>query len=208
MSVQSAARVNLKGRGKMLPVIYAHTAVSVLKFCSVKCVHLAMFNWNSLFFVLAWKSTTLGDTSGHSYLPIMSVNARDKAGKKQGQAGTSRDKQGQGRDKQEQKRTRRASPCLSLLVPTCTCLSPSVPACPFLSLYVPNYPCLSLSAPVFSCLSQSGHVCPVCPYLSLSVPVCLCISLSCQCPTMFVPVLPSLLPLVPACPFLDTGHVK
>ena len=93
------------------------------------------------------------------YLPIMPVNARDKAGTsrdKQGQAGTSRDKSGTSRDKQGQ----------SLSVPVCPCLSQSVPACPCLSLLVLSCPCLSLSVPVCPCLSLSFLSVP----MSLSVP--------------------------------------
>ena len=96
------------------------------------------------------------------YLPIMSVNARNKAGSnrdKQGQAGTPRDKAGTNRDKQ------------GLSVPFFPSLSLSVNACACMSLSVPLCPCLSLSV-------------PLCPYPSLSVPVC-------QCPTMSDPVFPN-----------------
>ena len=76
---------------------------------------------------------------GTGHLPIMPVNARDRAGTsrdKQGQgrdkAGTSRDKAGINRDKQGQAGTVPVCPCLSLFVPAlsrpCPCLSMLVPA--------------------------------------------------------------------------------
>ena len=89
------------------------------------------------------RSTTLGYPG---YLPIMTVNARDKAG-------TSRDKQGQvgiSRDQQGQTETVPFCPCLSLPVPVCPCVSLSVPVCPCLSLhflYLHFSPC--------RCISQS-----------------------------------------------------
>ena len=51
--------------------------------------------------------------------------------------------------------------------------------------------------------TQSQSI-PVCPCMSMSVPVCSCL----KCPTMPVPVFPSLSPLITACPFLVPGFVK
>ena len=72
------------------------------------------------------------------YLPIILVNARDKAGthkEKLGQAGTSRDNAGTSRDKAG---TSRASPGTFPFVPACPCLSLFVTVCPCLPLSIPE----------------------------------------------------------------------
>ena len=97
---------------------------------------------------------------GRGYLPIMPVNARDKAGTSRDKQGQSRDKSGTNREKQGQTGTFPFCPSLSLLVPVCPCLSLLVLVCPCMSLLVPVCPYMSLSVSVCPCVSLSVLVCP------------------------------------------------
>ena len=118
------------------------------------------------------------DPGEPGYLPIMPVNARDRAG-------TSRDKQGPAGTRQEQTGTRQGQAGTSrnrqgqpISVHACPCLSRSVPACPFLSLSVLVGPWQSLSVLVSPCLSLYVYTFAIPEFLPLQMIFTVCISVN------------------------------